>query len=99
VLQQLTLLEYAVDKKNQATQKSCASDFDYIDGLEQQEASINGGSQVSNDWSIDNKENCENGNNIGNSNKSAIAIDFTWRWECEMTEHTHYARVHPTHYA
>jgi uncharacterized membrane protein len=40
VLQQLTLLEYAVDKKNQATQKSCASDFDYIDGLEQQEASI-----------------------------------------------------------
>jgi hypothetical protein len=29
-----------VDKKNSATQESCASDFDYIDGMEQQEAII-----------------------------------------------------------
>jgi hypothetical protein len=72
----------AIDKKNPAIQESCASDFDYINGLEQQQEIIDDEriEEVNNNWSIDKngKNDGENGNNSdSSSNQNAISIDST----------------------
>jgi hypothetical protein len=60
--------EYFLSKRNPSTLESCAPNFHYLDGMEQQEASTDERIEVNNKWSIDNnEENGENGDNTGNS--------------------------------
>jgi hypothetical protein len=74
--------EYVVAKIILQPHKSYSSNFDYTDGLEQQEVINDKQIEVNNNRSINNgKNDGENGDSIGNSNKTAIVIEYTYFWE------------------
>jgi hypothetical protein len=62
-------MQWTVDKTNPAMEERCASDYDDINGLEQQESIIEKQIKVNNNWSMDKAHDGENSGNTGNSNK------------------------------